>query len=112
MEVYSYEMISNAFMVFLGCVGVVSLIASLIIALRAIKKPYEERNQTIREHSEKLDRDWATLQELKDEMAILLNGQMLLLQHEITNNHLDKLEEQHDFIQRYLIEHHSSHLEV
>lgn len=99
-------------MVFLGCVGVVSLLCSLVIAFRTIKKPYDERNQTIKEHSEKLDRDWSALQELKNEMAILLNGQMLLLQHEITDNHKDKLQEHQDFIQRYLIEHHSSRMEV
>lgn len=108
MEPLSYEIVSNTFMTIVGFLGIVSLVASLVITFRTLKKPFDERNETIREHSEKLDRDWQTLQDLRDEMGILLNGQMLLLQHELTNNHKDKLQEHQDFIQRYLIEHHTN----
>lgn len=109
MEPYSYEMVSNAFILFMDCIGLVSMIVALVIAVRTLKKPMDERNKamqdTIREHTEKLDRDWETLQELKDEMGVIMTGQMLLIQHEVTHNHEDKLVEHQDFIQRYLINH-------
>lgn len=108
MEPIPYEAIADFFMVGLAILGVVSLVLSIVIAWRTFKKPYDERNETIREHSEKLDRDWETLQELKGEVGILLNGQMLLLQHIITEDHVDKIAEHYDFIQRYLIEHHTN----
>lgn len=107
MEPLSYEVVANTFMTIVGFLGILSLVASLIITFRTLKKPFDERNETIREHSEKLDRDWQTLQDLRAEMGIVLNGQMLLIQHEITNDHIDKLREHQDFIQRYLIEHHT-----
>lgn len=105
METFTYTQVADFFVIFLAGLGVISLVLSLIIAWRTFKKPYDERNATIQEHSQKLDRDWETLQELKGEVGILLNGQMLLLQHIITEDHVDKIAEHYDFIQRYLIEH-------
>lgn len=112
MEPLSYEVVSNTFMAIIGFLGIVSLVASLIITFRTLKKPFDERNETIREHSEKLDRDWQTLQDLRAELGIVLNGQMLLIQHELTNDHIDKLQAHQDFIQRYLIEHHTGNGEI
>lgn len=105
MEVFSYTQIADFFMIFLAVLGVVSLVLSLIIAWRTFRKPYDERNATINEHSEKLDRDWETLQELKGEMSMLLSGQMLIVQHLVTNDHIEKLIEHQDMVQRYLINH-------
>lgn len=109
MEPYSYEMVSNAFILFMDCVGLISMVVALVIAVRTLKKPMDDRNRTIqetmKEHSEKLNRDWETLQELKDEMSVIMTGQMLLIQHEVTHNHEDKLMDHQEFIQRYLINH-------
>ena len=109
MEPYSYEMVSNAFILFIDCLGLISMVVGIVIAVRTLKKPMDDRNrtinETIQEHGEKLDRDWESLQQLKDDMSVLMTGQMLLIQHEVTHNHEDRLMEHQDFIQRYLINH-------
>lgn len=105
MDIYSYEVVSNAFMVFVGFLGVVSLILSVIIAWRTFKKPYDERKHQLEEHSEKLDRDWETMQELKADMRILIQNDIEILDHIVTGNHVEKLKQRRDFIHRYLIDH-------
>lgn len=105
MEPYPYEMVADFVLVAFGILGLAAMVFSLIQSWRLFRKPYVERNATIEEHSEKLDRDWEALQEIKGEMSMLLSGQMLIVQHIVTNDHMEKLIEHQDLVQRYLINH-------
>lgn len=72
--------------------------------IKLAKKPHEDRVQMIQEHDRKLENDYQVIKEMQTEQRILLQNDLLIMEHIINGNHIHKLQEQRDFIHRYLIE--------
>lgn len=106
MSEVTFDQIVIVVLLLLAGVNAGNTVLSFVKNIKEAKKPHDDHVTKVNEHEEKLDRDWQALQLMRDELGILLNGQMLLLQHEITGDHIEKLQEHQDFIQRYLIDHH------
>lgn len=104
MDIIEYEVVAQGFMTFLALCGVIVLLLNVATGFRNFRKPYEERLDQLREHEEKLLNDYEEIKDLKDEVRILLQGQMLITEHIVTGNHVDKLRKHYDDTQRYLID--------
>lgn len=72
--------------------------------IKAAKKPHDDHIKQVKDHEQKLLRDFETIKEMQAEQRILLQNDLLVMEHIINGNHVDKLQEQRDFIHRYLIE--------
>lgn len=67
------------------------------------KKPNKETEEKLQSHDEKLAKDHEEINALKVEQTILLQSQLVMIQHMIDGNGIDGLKEQRDKIQDYLI---------
>lgn len=89
------------------CSGITTVIvcaSNIYSKIKQAKKPHDDHVAQVKEHEEKLNNDYVVLEELKAEMRILLTNDILVMNHIIEGNHVDKLKEQRDFLHRYLIE--------
>ena len=92
------------FAAFASVVGAIIAGFNLYDRFKAAKKPHDDHVKQVKEHEEKLLRDYETMREIQAEQRILLQNDLLVMEHIINGNHVDKLQEQRDFIHRYLIE--------
>lgn len=58
----------------------------------------------IKEHEEKLNRDYKIIQELQEQNKLLIENDLAVIEHIIGGNHVDRLKDRRDRIQSYLIE--------
>ena len=97
-----------------GMVVILILVYIYNTVMAAVKTHREERlrktqpvnsmEAIIREHEEKLKRDYERLNELESGNRIMMRAMMAMLSHEINGNSDDKLKLSYDEIQKYLIE--------
>ena len=89
------------------CTGIITLGgAGAIIAsvYRWSRNPDKERDETLKKHSEALDRDNKRLRELEESNKIIMRSLLALMSHELDGNHTDALKEARDDLQKYLIQ--------
>lgn len=93
--------------------GVIALggAGTIFVALyRWTKKPDVNRDALIKEHGEKLDKDYESIQYLQEkqkkteqDMQILMQSMLALMSHAIDGNHMEDLKQTRDDLQKYLI---------
>lgn len=103
MDIIPYEIVANTIVVLLALCGTVVLLVNTWKAIRDIRKPNADHIRMVLEHEEKLSNDYNDIAELKEEMRIVLSTLRPMLQHLIDGNNVDSLQEQLDFLDRYLI---------
>lgn len=91
-------------MAVLAIVGVINTILTFVEKVKKAKKPHDDHIEMVQRHEEKLLNDYELIKEMQAEQRILLQNDLLIMEHIIAGNHVDKLKEQRDFIQRYLID--------
>lgn len=101
------EYIGDQILLFFAAFG---SIAAAVIAgfnlwdrFKAAKKPHDDHVQQVQEHEEKLLHDFEVIKDLQAEQRILIENDLAILEHIINGNHVDRLKDRRDFIQRYLI---------
>ena len=71
---------------------------------KAAKKPHDEHVKQVKEHEEKLVHDFEMIKDMQAQNRILIENDLIVMEHIINGNHIERLKEQRDLIQRYLIE--------
>lgn len=71
---------------------------------KAAKKPHDQHVEMVLRHEEKLTNDWNVLLKIQEENRLLLENDMLVIEHIINGDHVDRLKDQHIKLQRHLIE--------
>lgn len=104
MQGVTFDEIGIAVLLILAAINAGTAVMTFIEKFKNAKKPHDEHLAQVAEHDEKLDRDYKLLQEVVSRLGILLQGHLLILDHLIQGNHVDKLKEHREFIERYLIE--------
>lgn len=104
MQGVTFDQIGIAVLLILAAINAGTAIMTFVEKIKAAKKPHDEHLAQVAEHDEKLDRDYKMLKEVISRLEILLKGHLLILDHLIQGNHINKLKEHREFIERYLIE--------
>lgn len=87
-------------------VFVCSLIASLWGVYKIVKewrKPNEDLRATVNKHTSLLDVDNTRLKDVEESNKMILQCLLVIINHNITGNGIDKMKETRDMLQNYLI---------
>lgn len=79
-------------------------VMTFVEKLRTAKKPHDDHVQQVNDHTEQIEELHSLLRETQQLHRVGMTTDMLVLEHIISGNHVDKLKEQRDFIHRYLID--------
>lgn len=104
MQGVTFDEVGIAILLILAAINAGTAIMTFVEKIKAAKKPHDDHVATVQEHGQMLERDWQVLSELKAQIRILLTGHLLILDHIIQGDHIEKLQEHREFIDRYLIE--------
>ena len=92
-------------MYYIGCVAVVGgAIVYLIKGAKAVTKPNDDQNKTIKENCEKLKAHEERLTAQEKQSKLLMQGMLALLNHSIDGNNIDGMKTAKSEIQKFLIE--------
>ena len=90
--------------------GGVTCIVGGISALAKLFNPIKKLKEKVEEHERKLDNDYVRMnsfddlmEEIENSNEVICQSLFVLLNHEITGNSIDKLKEQRDRLEEYLI---------
>ena len=99
--------LTQLWQIFLAMCGSLITIAgagAIIIGLiNKAKKPYTERDEALKRHSELLDNDNRRLKELEESNNIIMQSMLAIMSHAIDGNHVEDLEKARNDLQQYLI---------
>lgn len=86
-------------------------VCSLITALygvykivKELRKPNEDLKSEVDRHKRLLDSDNTRLKEVEDSNKMILQCLLVIINHDITGNGIDKMKDARDKLQDYLIE--------
>lgn len=99
----TFEMIQDFVIVLLAICSFVVAIWGSVKAVREALAPLNTLMERLDEDERRLDRDNRRIKDLEDSNRLLLKAIDQLIEHEITNNHFDKLREVQEEIHDYLI---------
>ena len=87
----------------LGICGLITAIWGVRKIWKEITKPNEDLREQVEQNKEDIKKEDARLKEIEDAHKLFLESMMVLINHDITGNGIDKLKEVRDKIQAYLI---------
>ena len=73
--------------------------------IKEIRKPNDDLKAIVQKHSELLDADNRRLNNVEGSDRMLLRCMLVIINHDITGNGIDKLKETRDELNEYLIKH-------
>lgn len=71
--------------------------------VKELKKPNEDLKNTVAKHDLLLDNDNKRLKEIEDSNKMILQCLLVIINHDITGNGIDKMKDARDELQNYLI---------
>lgn len=83
--------------------GGMSVIIKLLNPFRDLQKKVEEHERIIRRETEQFEELDVTIKETDEYNKAICKALLVLLNHEITGNGIDKLKEQRDELEQFLI---------
>lgn len=112
-EVLTGANLSTTLMVVVALLGLYLLVCNAVDATRKLRKPKEQRGETLAEHqaecSRRFDRDFSRLGALETRMAqqeetskVLCAGLRALLEHELHNGNADEMRKASDDLFHHL----------
>lgn len=85
-------------------VGGLSAIAKLFSPFKNLCKEVEDHNEQLKDGDKKMDRLDTAITQIEETDKIICKSLLVLLNHEITGNSIDKLKEQRDALEDFLVE--------
>lgn len=85
-------------------IGLGNTVFTLVRNVKDAKKPHDERLEILKQHEEKLERDYKIIQDLQVSNQLLIENDLAVIEHVINGNHIDRLKVRRDRMQQYLIE--------
>lgn len=92
------------FAAFASVTGAIIAGFNLYDRFKAAKKPHDDHIQQVKEHEEKLERDYKMICKLQEQNHLLIENDLAVIEHIINDNHISRLIDRREEIQRYLIE--------
>ena len=71
--------------------------------IKELKKPNNDLKEKVAKHDALLDKDNERLVDIEDSNRMILQCLLVIMNHEITGNGIDKMKESRDELQEYLI---------
>lgn len=87
----------------LGWCGFFASVFAVYKIWKEIKKPTDDKNKMILEHEGKLKKIEERLKGIESTDKLMLQGFLVVINHDITGNGIDQLKNTRDEIQEYLI---------
>lgn len=72
--------------------------------VKELKKPNEDLHEEVARHSQLLDTDNKRLNDIEESNRMVLQSLLVIINHEITGNGIEKMKDARDKLQEYLIE--------
>lgn len=99
----AYEEITAFVVVLLAIAGGVNIVGSAIKTFKEWLKPAFDMNDRLKAAEEYLDKDNKRIADLEEAEKLILSALSVQLEHEISGNHIDKLQKVQSDINQYLI---------
>lgn len=103
-QLLTMETVVVVVMAVLAVMGIANTALTFAEKVKKAKQPHDDHIEMVQQHEEKLLNDYELIREMQAEQRILLQNDLLIMEHIINGNHVEKLKEQRDFIHRYLID--------
>ena len=87
----------------LGFCALVTSIWGIWKIVKEIKKPSDDLKKKVDNHDALLDKDNERLIEIEDSNRMILQCLLVIINHEITGNGIEKMKESRDELQEFLI---------
>lgn len=71
--------------------------------VKELKKPNDDLKNTVAQHDKLLDNDNKRLKEIEDSNKMILQCLLIIINHDITGNGIDKMKDVRDELQEFLI---------
>ena len=71
--------------------------------VKEVKKPSEDLKETVAKHDTLLDNDNKRLKEIEDSNRMILQCLLVIINHDITGNGIEKMKDARDELQEFLI---------
>ena len=72
--------------------------------VKELKKPNDDLKSEVARHSQLLDTDNKRLNDIEESNRMVLQSLLVIINHEITGNGIEKMKDTRDKLQEYLIE--------
>ena len=72
--------------------------------VKELKKPNDDLKSEVARHSQLLDTDNKRLNDIEESNRMILQSLLVIINHEITGNGIEKMKDARDKLQEYLIE--------
>ena len=72
--------------------------------VKEIRKPNDDLKETVAKHDSLLDKDNKRLMEIEDSNRMILKCLLVIINHDITGNGIEKMKQARDEIQEFLID--------
>ena len=95
-----FTITSNQIMEFCS---LIALIWGVWKIVKEIKKPSDDLKKLVDKHSAMLDNDKRRLKDIEVSNKMILQSQLIIINHEITGNGIEGMKEARDDLQEYLI---------
>lgn len=84
--------------------GFIGSIWAVYKIVKELNQPKKELEEKVKKHDELLDRDNNRLKEVEESNKIICKSMLVLINHEITGNGIEKMKQARDELQEFLIE--------
>lgn len=87
----------------IGFCALVTALWGIWKIVKEIKKPNEDLKKTVEKHEQLLTNDNTRLEDIENSNKMMLQCLLVMINHNITGNGIDKLKETRDELQEFLI---------
>lgn len=95
-----FSITSNQIM---GFCALVTALWGLWKIVKELKKPNDDLKELVEKHEKRLNNDNDRLKEIEDSNKMMLQCLLVIINHDITGNGIDKMKEARDDLQEFLI---------
>lgn len=85
-------------------VGGVSAIAKLFSPFKELKKKVDDHDEKLSKDFERMEKFDSAVKQIEETDKVICKSLLVLMNHEITGNSVDKLKEQRDVLEQFLID--------
>lgn len=87
----------------MGFCALVTALWGLWKIVKELKKPNDDLKELVEKHEKRLNKDNDRLKEIEDSNKMMLQCLLVIINHDITGNGIDKMKEARDDLQEFLI---------